>query len=107
MHIAIQKIIRFKAELKLEYLYNILIVFIITIILFLASFALYRPISVLQFKNIIHLSTQASYPHTQVIALMLVQQHKVSHVQYFKLMQAYQWELKQAHQLSPFQADKK
>lgn len=107
MHIAIQKIVQLKSELKLEYLYNILIAFIITIILVLASFALYRPISVIQFKNIVQLSVQANYPDTQEIALTLVQNPQVSYMQYFKLMQAYQWELKQAHQLPPFQMDKK
>lgn len=107
MRIAIEKIVQLKSEIKLEYFYNILIVSIITIIIFLASFALYRPISVLQFQNIVQLSAQANYPDTQRIALLLVQQPKVLYVEYFKLMQAYQWELKRAHQLPPFQMDKK
>ena len=52
MHIAIQKIAQLKSEIKLEDVYNVLIVSIIVIILALALIALHRPISVQQFENV-------------------------------------------------------
>ena len=45
MHIAIQKIAQLKSEIKLEDVYNVLIVSIIVIILALALIALHRPTS--------------------------------------------------------------
>ncbi len=43
MHNAIQKTIQFISQLKLEQIYNIVVLSIIFIILTLASVALYRP----------------------------------------------------------------
>jgi len=103
MHIAIQKIVQLKSEIKLENVYNVLIVTIIAIILILALIALHRPISVTQFENIVKLSSQANYPDTQEMALLLMQQHQVPYGQYFKLMQAHQLEMTRAHQLPPLQ----
>ncbi|MEG0198803.1 MAG: hypothetical protein RR676_16855, partial [Acinetobacter sp.] len=74
MHIAIQKIVQFKSNIKLEYVYNVLIVTIVAIILMLALIALHRPISLTQFENVVKLSSQASYPDTQQMALSLMQQ---------------------------------
>ncbi|WP_425916606.1 hypothetical protein [Acinetobacter sp. TSRC1-2] len=105
MHIAIQKIVQLKSEIKLENVYNVLIVTIIAIILTLALIALHRPISVSQFENIVKLSSQANYPDTQEMALHLMQQPQVPYAQYLKLMQAHQLEMKQAHQLSPLQVE--
>ena len=97
MHIAIQKIVQFKSNIKLEYVYNVLIVTIVAIILMLALIALHRPISLTQFENVVKLSSQASYPDTQQMALSLMQQQQVPYGQYFKLMQA--------HQLPPLQVE--
>ena len=77
MHIAIQKIVQFKSNIKLEYVYNVLIVTIVAIILMLALIALHRPISLTQFENVVKLSSQASYPDTQQMALSLMQQQQV------------------------------
>jgi len=105
MYTAIQKIVQLKSEVKLEYVYNVLIVAIIILILMLALIALHRPISLKQFENIVTLSSQANYPDTKEMALVLKQQQQVSYGQYFKLMQAYQLEIAQAHQLPPVQAE--
>ena len=105
MHIAIQKIIQFKSNIKLEYVYNVLIVTIVAVILMLALIALHRPISLMQFENVVKLSYQASYPDTQQMALSLMQQQQVPYGQYFKLMQAHQLEMTQAHQLPPLQVE--
>ena len=105
MHIAIQKIVQFKSNIKLEYVYNVLIVTIVAIILMLALIALHRPISLTQFENVVKLSSQASYPDTQQMALSLMQQQQVPYGQYFKLMQAHQLEMTQAHQLPPLQVE--
>ena len=105
MHIAIQKIVQFKSNIKLEYVYNVLIVTIVAVILMLALIALHRPISLMQFENVVKLSYQASYPDTQQMALSLMQQQQVPYGQYFKLMQAHQLEMTQAHQLPPLQVD--
>lgn len=105
MHIAIQKIVQFKSNIKLEYVYNVLIVTIVAIILTLALIALHRPISLTQFENVVKLSSQASYPDTQQMALSLMQQQQVPYGQYFKLMQAHHLEMTQAHQLPPLQVE--
>ena len=82
-----------------------LIVTIVAIILMLALIALHRPISLTQFENVVKLSSQASYPDTQQMALSLMQQQQVPYGQYFKLMQAHQLEMTQAHQLPPLQVE--
>ncbi len=105
MHIAIQKIVQLKSKIKLENVYNMLIVTIIAIILILAFIALHRPISVKQFENIVKLSSQANYSDTQAMALHLIQQPQVPYAQYFKLMQAHQLEMTRAHQLPPLQVE--
>ncbi|MGE8563697.1 MAG: hypothetical protein ACN6NM_07850 [Acinetobacter bohemicus] len=105
MHIGIQKIVQFKSNIKLEYVYNVLIVTIVAVILMLALIALHRPISLMQFENVVKLSYQASYPDTQQMALSLMQQQQVPYGQYFKLMQAHQLEMTQAHQLPPLQVE--
>ena len=105
MHIAIQKIVQFKSNIKLEYVYNVLIVTIVAVILMLALIALHRPISLIQIENVVKLSYQASYPDTQQMALSLMQQQQVPYGQYFKLMQAHHLEMTQAHQLPPLQVE--
>ena len=67
MHNAIQKTIQFISQLKLEQIYNIVVLSIICIIVVLASIALYRPIGVPQFHNVaasfatIHVCQHARY----------------------------------------------
>ena len=105
MHIAIHKIVQFKSNLKFEYVYNVLILNNDAVILMLALIALHRPISLTQFENVVKLSSQASYPDTQQMALSLMQQQQVPYGQYFKLMQAHHLEMTQAHQLPPLQVE--
>jgi hypothetical protein len=105
MHIALQKIVQLKSQIKLEDIYNGFIATIIAIILILAFIALHRPISVQQFENVVKLSAQANYPDTQEMALLLMQQPQIPYAHYFKLMQAHQLEMTQAHQLPPLQPE--
>ncbi|MEJ2898975.1 hypothetical protein [Acinetobacter sp. NS-4] len=105
MHIALQKIVQLKSQIKLEDIYNGFIATIIVIILSLALIALHRPISVQQFENVVKLSAQANYPDTQEMALLLMQQPQIPYAHYFKLMQAHQLEMTQAHQLPPLQPE--
>ena len=105
MHIALQKIVQLKSQIKLEDIYNGFIATIIAIILSLAFIALHRPISVQQFENVVKLSAQANYPDTQEMALLLMQQPQIPYAHYFKLMQAHQLEMTQAHQLPPLQPE--
>lgn len=99
MHNAIQKTIQFISQLKLEQIYNILIVVIICIIFVLASFALYRPVGVQQFHNVQRLAQQSIYANTQDMAMLLLQQPQIRYVHYLKLMQAHQVEKDRAQQL--------
>ncbi len=105
MHIALQKIVQLKSQIKLEDIYNGFIVIIIAIILILAYAALHRPITVKQFENVVQLSAQANYPDTQEMALQLMHQPQIPYAQYFKLMHAQHLEMTQAHQLPPLQPE--
>ncbi|MDM1754834.1 hypothetical protein HX122_07600 [Acinetobacter towneri] len=99
MHNAIQKTIQFISQLKLEQIYNIVVLSIIFIILTLASVALYRPVGVQQFQNVERLSQQSMYANTQDMAVRLLNQRPIRYVYYLKLMQAHQMEQDRAQQL--------
>ena len=99
MILDLNKIHQFKSKIKLEQLYNYLIVLIVVLIIILASMALYRPIGVPQYKAVLQLSQQYSYPETQEMAEQLAARHQISMHQYIKLMQAYQQESHRAHRL--------
>lgn len=105
MHIALQKIVQLKAQIKLEDIYNGCVVAIIAMILILAFIGLHRPITVKQFENVVQLSAQASYPVTQEMALLLMQHPQIPYAQYFKLMRAHHMEMTEAHQLPPLQVE--
>nr|WP_315278773.1 hypothetical protein [uncultured Acinetobacter sp.] len=99
MHNAIQKTIQFISQLKLEQIYNIVVLSIIFIILTLASVALYRPIGVQQFQNVELLSQQSMYANTQDMAVHLLNHRPIRYVHYLKLMQAHRMEQDRAQQL--------
>lgn len=93
------KTIQFISQLKLEQIYNIVVLSIIFIILTLASVALYRPVGVQQFQNVERLSQQSMYANTQDMAVHLLNQRPIRYVHYLKLMQAHQMEQDRAQQL--------
>lgn len=105
MSFNIEKMNAFFSKLTLEQIYNSIIIFIVVLIMIMASFALFRPISAPQFHQAIALSQQYNLPQTQDMAEMLVQQRHVTRGQYLKLMQAYQQESMRANQLPPLDED--
>lgn len=109
MSIDIAKIIELKSKIKLEQIYNFMVIFIITVILVLATVALYRPVNIMQFNNVMTLAQQQNLPQTQEMALSLIEQRVAQqqiHVgQYLKLMHAYQLESVRAHQLPALSID--
>ncbi len=105
MHSAKQKIIHFFYQFKLENLYYFLVALIIGAILFLATFALFRPVTPEQYHQIKQLSQQASYPSTQDMADQLLYKHQVTIGHYLKLMRAYHTEKNRAKELPPLADD--
>ncbi|MGE8539298.1 MAG: hypothetical protein ACN6NI_08435 [Acinetobacter sp.] len=101
MSIDTEKLSQFFSKIKLEQIYNSVVIFIVVVILFLATFALYRPLSISQITQIQQLSEQQSLPQTQDMALALLKQQPIRRGQYLKLMQAYQQESLRARQLPP------
>ncbi|OTG77618.1 hypothetical protein B9T33_14835 [Acinetobacter sp. ANC 5054] len=99
MTIDLEKIIQFKSKIQLEQLYNIFVSVMIAVILVLAVIALFRPISIQQYRNVAQLAMQQSYPETQEMAETLQQQKQIKVGSYLKLMHAYQMESVRAHQL--------
>ena len=99
MHIAIQKILKLKSQITLVQIYNGLMASIIMLIVILSSIGLSRPISPNQFENVSRLSHQATFPETQEMAQDLVLENQISYIDYFRLMQAHQFEQNRAKQL--------
>ena len=99
MQIAIQKIFKLKSQITLVQIYNGLMASIIMLIVVLSSIALSRPISQSQFENVSRLSLQATFPETQEMAQNLVLENQISYIDYFRLMQAHQFEQNRAKQL--------
>lgn len=105
MSIDTEKLSQFFSRIKLEQIYNSVVIFIIAVILFLAAFALYRPLSIVQITQIQQLSKQQNLPQTQDMALALLEQQHIRRGQYLKLMQAYQQESLRARQLPPLSVE--
>ncbi|OTG88388.1 hypothetical protein B9T31_02435 [Acinetobacter sp. ANC 4558] len=99
MQKVIHKIQLLKNRLRLEDIYNIMMIFIILIILGLSIFASFRSINPIQLNSIYQISQQSNYADTQEMALLLLNQEKINVGQYLKLMLALQMEQKRAKQL--------
>lgn len=106
MAIDLEKIRTYWSKLTLEQIYNSVFIFIIFLIMVLASVALYRPVTMIQSQQIQQLSTQQQLPQTQDMALALLDQPEIYRGQYLKLMQAYQQESVRAHQLPALDVDR-
>ncbi|NLZ86096.1 MAG: hypothetical protein GX912_03620 [Gammaproteobacteria bacterium] len=105
MSIDTEKLIQWFSRIKLEQIYNIVVIFMVVVILFLAALALYRPLSISQITQIRQLSEQQNLPQTQDLALALLAQQHIRRGQYLKLMQAYQQESLRARQLPPLSVE--
>ncbi|MFH7347794.1 hypothetical protein L1A45_04000 [Acinetobacter variabilis] len=105
MAIDSKKLSDFLNKIKLEQIYNAVVIFIVALILFLATFAIYRPLTTSQFNLLLQLAEQQSLPQTQDMAQTLLQQQRIHRGQYLKLMQAYQQESLRARQLPPVSVD--
>lgn len=96
MHSAKQKVLHFFHQFKLENFYYLLVFSIIVAILFIASFALFRPVSFSQYQQVRQLAHQAYYPSTQDMATELMKKQQVTIGHYLKLMRAYHAEQSRA-----------
>jgi uncharacterized membrane protein len=105
MHKLIQRIQQLCAELKLEQLYNIFIILIISIILGLSTFASYRSISAEQLRSIYKIAHQSSYAQTQKMATELLSQEQVNVGQYLRLMMALQMEQRKVNEFPPMSGE--
>ncbi|WP_180003763.1 MULTISPECIES: hypothetical protein [unclassified Acinetobacter] len=105
MAIDSKKLSDFLNKIKLEQIYNAVVIFIVALILYLATFAIYRPLTTSQFNLLLQLAEQQSLPQTQDMAQTLLQQQRIHRGQYLKLMQAYQQESLRARQLPPVSVD--
>ncbi|KGT48801.1 MULTISPECIES: hypothetical protein [Acinetobacter] len=105
MAIDVEKIRTFLSNLTLEQIYNSVFIFIVLLILILASIALYGPVTTDQTQQVRQLASQQRLPQTQDMALALLEQRPIYRGQYLKLMQAYQQESVRAHQLPAVDAD--
>lgn len=105
MAIDSKKLSDFLNKIKLEQIYNAVVIFIVALILCLATFAIYRPLTTSQFNLLQELAEQQSLPQTQDMAQTLLQQQRIHRGQYLKLMQAYQQESLRTRQLSPVSVD--
>jgi competence protein ComGC len=87
-----EKFLKFKSEFELEYMLNVFVVIIISVILFLACLSLYRPITTLQYQHVKLLAKQESYPKTQAMALELTHEETIRSADYYRLMYAKHYE---------------
>ena len=105
MHKLIQRIQQLCAELKLEQLYNIFIILIISIILGLSTFASFRSISAEQLRSIYKIAHQSSYVQTQKMATELLSEEQVNVGQYLRLMMALQMEQRKVNEFPPMSGE--
>ncbi|MBC9228394.1 hypothetical protein HI850_003505 [bacterium SPL81] len=87
-----QKLMQSKLGFRLDQFYNILVAIIILSIFILAFSALQRPISKVQYQQIVQFSAQASHPRTQKMAKDFLEQTQLHRMDYLKILNAYQFE---------------
>lgn len=87
-----QQISKFKSEFQLEPALNLIILLMMVSILFIASLALYRPISIQQYHFVQQLALQEAYPKTQAMALELSKQEFIRSMDYYRLIYAKHYE---------------
>ncbi|WP_312049271.1 hypothetical protein [Acinetobacter courvalinii] len=86
------KLMQSRVGFKLDQFYNILVAIIILSIFILAYNALLRPVSLLQYQQVVQFAHQASHPRTQHMAIELLEQTPIRRINYLKLLNAYQFE---------------
>ena len=88
----------FKAKFNLDKMSQAIVLLIIVLIVVKASTRLYHPIDLREYNNVVALSGQASYLHTQAMAQALLSQEKIRAFEYLKLMLAQQQEASQVRE---------
>lgn len=83
---------KFKTHFPFEHIQIAILLVIVSLILLVASYALYRPINTAQFNQVLKLSKQQSFPATQDMAEQLAIQKKISNAEYYRLIHAYEYE---------------
>ena len=107
MFLVLEKIHHIKSRLTTEQIYQYGVSAAIVFIMGFALFAMWRPVTSVQLQRIQYLAEQQSHPESQLVALKLHQQEKISVGQYLKLMHVYQYEEQRAQQLPPFISEEK
>lgn len=92
MLISKQNFLKLKSEFRLERIYNMIVLVMISLILITAYRALHYPIRDEQYRDVVMFSHQASNPKTQEMAEQLLRKTEIDVGDYLKLMQAYQFE---------------
>ncbi|AJB66751.1 MULTISPECIES: hypothetical protein [Acinetobacter] len=87
-----ENFLKLKSELKADQCFNLVVIIIIGCIFMLSYLALLRPVNSEQYRRIVQLSRQATYPRTQDMAELIMAQSEIHRAEYLKLMHAYQFE---------------
>lgn len=95
MLIFIDQLLKFQKHFKFENILYIFVIVMIISIFVVATFALVRPIESKKYQNVILLSEQATYPATQKMAAQMLSNEQILASDYFKLMEAHQFESSQ------------
>ncbi len=84
--------LKFQSKFPFDFTQNSVLLVLISFIMLLSSYALFRPINSMQYQQVQDLSVQYSYPKTQKMAAELRAQNIVSNAEYFRLMYAVDFE---------------
>lgn len=95
MLISKSQVLKFQQQFKFENILYIFVILMIITICILATMALFRPIESKKYQNVMQLSEQATYPATQQMAIRILLQEEILTSDYFKLLEAHQFESSQ------------
>ena len=79
-------------KLTIEYLQNSFIVGIVLLILIVVAFALNRPVSNIHYEEVNKFAQQHRFEQTQKMATQLLQKEKVKNIEFYRLLNAYEYE---------------
>ena len=85
--------LRLKSKFQIEYVLNAILAGIIAFILITATYGLLRPISTIQYRQVVQLSKQQSFPETQEMAKNVLIRHPIRNVDFYRLMHAHHFEI--------------
>ena len=102
MFVVLKNIQQFKDSYSAEKILSMTSYSVIVLIVMVALFALYRPISERQYNAIQQLAIQQYYPQSQKIAhAFMYRSERICMAEYLKLMHVYQYEAAQERELEP------